>query len=265
MKTSERERPELSRAQVAGQLRALGVREGGVLMVHTSFRAVRPVEGGPLGLIAALRDALGPDGTLVLPSTSGDDDNPFDPRTAPSAADLGILPGLFWRQPGVLRSAHGFGLAAAGPRAEEIVSAPLTVPPSSPGSPIHVVHELNGQVLLLGVGHDANTLLHMAEVIADVPYRVPRYYTELRNGRPARVDYGENDHCCQGFALMDPVLRAAGLQADGPVGYAHARLMPAKDLVRLAVERLKKEPLLFLHPAGAGCEECDAAHASVAG
>jgi aminoglycoside N3'-acetyltransferase len=262
MKTHGTERPELGRTHVVGQLRALGVREGGVLLVHTSFRAVRPVEGGPLGLIAALREALGPGGTLVLPSTSGDDDTPFEPRTSPAAADLGILPELFWRQPGVLRSAHGFGLAAAGPRAEEIVSAPLTVPPSSPGSPIDVVHELDGQVLLLGVGHDANTLLHLAEVIARVPYRVPRYYTELRDGRPIRVDYGENDHCCQGFARMDPVLRAAGLQADGPVGHAPSRLMPAKHLVRLAVEQLEREPLFFLHPAGAGCEECDAAHHS---
>src|SRR5688572_10855896 len=41
------------------------------LLVHTSFRAVRPIEGGPLGLIEALRAALGSDGTLVLPSWTG--------------------------------------------------------------------------------------------------------------------------------------------------------------------------------------------------
>jgi aminoglycoside N3'-acetyltransferase len=36
---------------IAEHLRALGVRQGGVLLVHTSFRAARPVEGGPVGLI----------------------------------------------------------------------------------------------------------------------------------------------------------------------------------------------------------------------
>jgi aminoglycoside N3'-acetyltransferase len=265
MSKSKGERPELSRAHVAGQLRTLGVREGGILLVHTSFRAVRPVEGGPLGLIAALRDALGPDGTLVLPSISGDDDHPFDPRATPPAADLGILPALFWRQPGVLRSSHFAGFAAIGPRAEHIVSAPLTLPPSMPGSPISVIHELDGQVLLLGVGHDSNTLLHLAELLGGAPYRVPRYYTALENGRPVRVDYGENDHCCQGFARMDAWLRELGLQADGPVGHAQARLARARDLVRIAVEQLARDPLVFLHPAGAGCEECDAAQASVAG
>jgi len=262
MSASERARPELSRAQVAEQLRGLGVREGGVLLVHTSFRAVRPVEGGPLGLIAALRDALGPEGTLVLPSGTGDDDAPFDPRTTPARADLGILPELFWRQPGVLRSSHFDGFAAIGPRAAEIVSAPLTLPPSSPGSPISVIHELDGQVLLLGVGHDCSTMLHLAEILGGAPYRVPHHYTVLEDGRPVRIDYGENDHCCAGFAQMDGWLRAAGLQAEGLVGHAQARLARAQDVVRIAVERLARDPLLFLHPAGAGCEECDAARAS---
>ncbi|HEY8376409.1 MAG TPA: AAC(3) family N-acetyltransferase, partial [Nannocystis sp.] len=53
--------------ELARQLGALGVRKGGVLLVHTSFRAVRPVEGGPRGLIEALMMALGPAGTLVMP------------------------------------------------------------------------------------------------------------------------------------------------------------------------------------------------------
>lgn len=38
---------EISQAEVTGQLRSLRVETGGVLLVHTSFRAVRPVEGGP--------------------------------------------------------------------------------------------------------------------------------------------------------------------------------------------------------------------------
>lgn len=265
MSASERERTELSKAHVTEQLRTLGVREGGVLLVHTSFRAVRPVEGGPQGLMAALRDALGPEGTLVLPSITGDDDHPFDPRTTPPAADLGILPGLFWRQPGVLRSPHFAGFAAIGPKAAEIVSAPLTLPPSSPGSPISVVHELDGQVLLLGIGHGANTMLHLAELMGGAPYRVPRYYTALEDGRPVRIHYGENDHCCERFEQMDAWLRPAGLQAEGPVGHAEARLVRARELVRIAIERLARDPLVFLHPTGAGCEQCDEARASVAG
>ena len=62
-----------------------------MLLVHTSFRTIRPVEGGPLGLMEALRDAVGPEGTLVMPSWSGDDDEPFDPITTPASPSLGVV------------------------------------------------------------------------------------------------------------------------------------------------------------------------------
>lgn len=256
-------RAAIEHGDVVRQLRALGVREGGILLVHTSFREIRPVEGGPAGLIAALRDALGPAGTLVMPSWTGDGDDPFDSSRTPAAGDLGIVADTFWRLPDVARSDHPFAFAAAGPHADDIVSGPLPIPPHAPGSPVGRVHDLDGQVLLLGVGHDANTTLHLAELLADVPYRVPSYITVLRDGRPVRVDYGENDHCCQRFALADGWLRPLGLQAEGTVGHAHARLARSRHIVRLAALGLARNPLLFLHQPADHCGECDAARASI--
>ncbi|MGQ0582946.1 MAG: AAC(3)-IV family aminoglycoside N-acetyltransferase [Reyranella sp.] len=253
----------MQKRDIADQLRALGVAPGGVLLVHTSFRAVRPVEDGPHGLIEALRMALGPDGTLVMPSWTGDDDTPFDPATTPAASDLGVTADLFWRLPGVVRSDHLQAFAAIGPHAEVIVKTSLPLPPHTPESPAGRVHDLDGQVLLLGVGHDADTSLHVAELLAGVPYGIPRHCTVLREGRAVRLDYLENDHCCQRFALADGWLRARGLQAEGPVGQATARLARARDIVRLAVEELSRVPLLFLHGPGEGCVECDEARAGI--
>jgi aminoglycoside 3-N-acetyltransferase len=260
---SQVERDELSRAEVVNQLRTLGVEEGGVLLVHTSFRATRPVEGGPLGLIEALLDAVGPNGTMVMHSWSGDDDQPFDPFTTPAAPDLGVVADSFWRLPGVLRSNHLQAFAAAGPAAARITADPLPLPPHIPESPVGRVHELDGQVLLLGVGHDADTTLHLAELLAGVPYRVLQYCTVLQDGRPVRIDYEENDHCCERFAFADAWLRARGLQSEGRVGHAHARLARSRDIVAVAVEHLAHDPLLFLHPASAGCGECDEARRSL--
>lgn len=255
------DRSELSRDEVAEQLRALGVREGGVLLVHTSFRAVRPVEGGPRGLIEALRAALGSQGTLVMPSWTGDDDAVFDPASTAVAEDLGVVADTFWRMPGVARSNHPFAFAAAGPRAAEVTSDPLPLPPHIPESPVGRVHDLNGQVLLLGVNHDADTTLHLAELLADVPYRQPKHITAMRDGRAVRIDYGENDHCGELFGLADGWMRERGLQAEGRVGHAQARLIRARDIVAVALEHLTADPLIFLHPESAGCEECDAARA----
>jgi aminoglycoside 3-N-acetyltransferase len=249
---------------VTSQLRALGVRPGGILLVHTSFRAARPVEGGPLGLIAALRAALEPAGTLVMPTmTAGD--AVFDPATTPSDG-MGITAELFWRQPGVLRSTHpGGSFAAAGPLAAHICAPQPLEPPHGPESPPGRVHELDGQVLLLGVTHSENTTLHVAESLARVPYSVRHPCRVAIDGRPTTILIAESDHCCRGFRRMDRWLGQRGLQREGRVGRATAKLADARDLVSVARDELADDPLVFLCPAGAGCGECDVARASVAG
>ena len=254
---------ELSAARVVDQLRALGVVDGGMLLVHTSFRAIRPIEGGPAGLIAALRAALGPNGTLVMPSWTGSDEEPFDPATTPVSPDLGVVADTFWRLPGVLRSKHCFALAAIGSEAERIVSGPLPLPPHIPDSPVGRVRDLDGKVLLIGVDHDADTMIHVAELLTNVPYRVPKHITVLKNGRPTRIDYRENDHCCQRFNLANDWLRARGLQSEGPIGHAHARLIRARDIVNVVLDQLRRDPLVFLHAPDARCAECDDARRSV--
>ena len=247
---------------LANQLLTLGVLPGGVLIVHSSFRAIRPIEGGPQGVIDALLEAVGPNGTIVMPSWPGDDNRPFDPD-APSAADLGVIADTFWRQPGAIRTNHPFTFAALGPQAEHITSDPLPMPPHRLESPVGRVWELDGQVLLLGVGHDADTTIHLAEVFGGAPYRVPKHITHLVDGRPVRIEYGENDHCCQRFTLADGWLRERGLQREGPAGHGQARLVRARDVVDVVVEQLLRDPVVFLHPRGSACGECEDAWRSI--
>ncbi|HSL69955.1 MAG TPA: AAC(3)-IV family aminoglycoside N-acetyltransferase [Longimicrobiales bacterium] len=255
-------RTQLNLTDLGSQLRALGVMPGDVLQVHTSFRAVRPVEKGPLGLIEALLWAVAPDGTVVMPSWSDHDEVPFDPATSPAAPDLGVVADLFWRLPGVQRSNHPFAFAAAGPHAARIISDPLPLPPHVPESPVGRVYELDGKVLLIGVNHDADTTLHLAEVLAKVPYGVPKRCTVLEDGQPVKIDYVENDHCCGLFTLADEWLRERRLQSEGPVGHAHARVARARDIVDVALEQLQRDALVFLHHPDA-CPECREAHESV--
>ena len=256
-------RQPVSRADVVRQLRELGVELGGVLVVHTAFSKVAPVEGGPEGLIAALREALGPEGTLVMPSMSDDDDRPFDPATTP-ARGMGIVADTFWRQPGVLRSDSPHAFAAAGPKAEEILAPHPIDFPHGLDSPVGRVHELDGQVLLLGVGHTENTTIHLAEAIAGGRYRRRKRLTILRDGHEQQLEYLEIDHCCERFALADEWLDAAGQQGKGTVGHAEARLLRSRDLVDAVAERLAEDETIFLHPVGVDAE-CDAARDSLKG
>jgi aminoglycoside 3-N-acetyltransferase len=251
----------VAREELVRQLLALGVRPGGVLLVHTAFSRVRPVEDGPAGLIAALRAALGPSGTLVMPAMADDDEHAFDPATSPCRS-MGVVADTFWRLPGVLRTDSPHAFAAAGPRAPEITRDQPVDVPHGPDSPVGRVHDLDGQVLLLGVGHDANTTLHLAENLAGVRYRRRAMATVLVAGRVTRCHYSEVDHCCENFRLMDAWLDAAGLQRRGTVGHGEARLARSHDLVRVAVSHLREEETVFLHPAGV-CGECDEARVSL--
>jgi len=253
----------ISPSRLARDLGRLGVRPAGVLAVHMSYRAVRPVAGGPAGVIEALRLAVGPEGTMVMPSWTGNDDAPFEPHKTPADASLGVTADMFWRRPEARRSDHPFAFAALGPKAESITGDPIPIPPHGLESPIGRVYESDGQVLLLGVGHDANTTMHLAEGLARVPYSVPKHCTILKNGHPLRIDYREIDHCCRRFTLVDDWLRPTNLQQEGPAGHAHARLMRSRDVVAAVRERLQRDPLLFLHPRGSGCTECEEAHRSI--
>jgi aminoglycoside 3-N-acetyltransferase len=250
-------------SELTEQLLALGVKRVGVLLVHTAFSRVAPVEGGPLGLIEALQAALGPKGTLAMPSMSDDDDHPFDPKKTPCLG-MGVVADTFWRLSGVLRSDSPHAFAAIGPRAAEITAVHPADVPHGLDSPVGRIYELDGQVLLLGVGHDADTTIHLAENMAGVRYRLPKYLTILRDGRPTRYDYSEIDHCCQKFNLMDQWLDVERRQRRGIVGQAETRLASSRDIVEIALARLRENETVFLHPVGVDVE-CDEARASLAG
>ena len=253
----------MNRTRLVSQLHQLGVRPGSLLIVHSSYRAIRPVEGGPSEVIEALLEAVGHDGTLVMPSmTDWSDDEVFDPNVTPCLG-MGIIADTFWRRPGVLRSDSPHSFAAYGPHAEEITAPHPPDIPHGPDSPVGRVYDLDGDILLLGVDHRANTTIHLAEFLAGVPYRVPKHCTVLQNGVPVRVDYGEIDHCCQNFTLVGEWLEKHGLERRGQVGNALCRLVSSRALVETVVRELKSDPFRFLCRPGTGCATCDEAWRSV--
>jgi aminoglycoside 3-N-acetyltransferase len=247
---------------VTDQLRDLGVRPGSVLLVHTSFSSLRPIDVDPDGLIDALIDVLGPDGTLVMPSWAQEDDYLFVPEHSTCREDLGVVADTFWRRSDVIRGDHPFAVAARGPLAHEIAGAPFVLPPHAPDSGVSRVHDHDGWVLLLGVDHDADTTIHLAELLSGVPYRRPKYVLVLEDGRPKRIDYGENDSCCRGFNMVGGWLLTRGFQREGKVGGGRAILARSRDIVATVVEELRDDPTRFLCTRGT-CEECDDAWASV--
>ncbi|MBD3555327.1 AAC(3) family N-acetyltransferase [Streptomyces sp. SP18CM02] len=176
----------------AGALSGLGVRPGDVLLVHASLRSLGPVAGGARGVLAALRRAVGPEGTVVVPSFTPENSDtsphyrarvrgldaaaveavraamdPYDPALTP-APSMGVLAETVRTAPGAGRSAHPqTSFAALGPRAHRLLAGHRPDCHLGEDSPLARLYEADAKILLLGTGYGTCTAFHLGE------YRVP--------------------------------------------------------------------------------------------
>ena len=224
-------------------------------MVHSSLRSIGLVEGGPETVVDALLQAIGPQGTLVVPTftypTAGNPAFVFDPAHTPS--QMGAISEAARRRPHAHRSIHlAHSIAAIGPLAETIATSG-----GASGwdahSPMRQVFDRNGRYLLLGVPYQNLTAMHLCEVWLGLPYRKPRisqgrmrqpdgsYSTLVSIGTPPLPGHPGSDYNRLGQRMED-----AGLVNLGPVGNAVARLLNATDLRTAARNLTRHDPNGFL-------------------
>ncbi|MFD1085612.1 aminoglycoside N(3)-acetyltransferase [Micromonospora andamanensis] len=231
-----------------------------MLLVHSSLKALGWVCGGPVAVVQALLDALGPDGTLVVPTHTPDNTDPagwrhppvpeswwpvirahmpgFDPAVTPSRW-MGVLAETVRTWPGARRGDHPqVSFAAVGPAAEAVVTGHQLDEMLGERSPVGAVYRLDGDVLLLGVGHDSNTSLHLAEYrLPDPPRRWEGSAVRTPTGRTwtrwPDVDTDESD-----FEQLGTAFDSTGSGLTGQVGGAACRLMRQRALVDFAVDWL---------------------------
>jgi aminoglycoside 3-N-acetyltransferase len=238
------------------------------VLVHSSLRAVGPMDGGGETLLRAFRQVLGPSGTLMVPTFTFEHSDPagwhyppatpdaleraraavpvFDPQTTPTHIPwIGIFPEIVRRQPDATRSSHPVvSFAALGANAEFLTqNAPFHYPLGSE-SPLARLHQLNGKILLLGVTHKSNTALHLAEVWANAPY-IHRSATLKTRPDEWTVMRGSPE-CSEGFSKIEPLLRQGRLLKTGHVGNAPSQLMRIRQIVSMAITLLQGEGAALL-------------------
>jgi aminoglycoside N3'-acetyltransferase len=247
-------------SELAADMRGLGVRPGDTLMVHASLRKIGPVEGGASGVIAALDEAVGPDGTLLMilgaeiehewvnkrPEEEREallaNVAPYDPFTAPALPEVGYLAEAFRVHPGTIVTTNPSGrFAARGGRAEELLRNAPWDDYYGPDSPLERLCNLGGRVLRMGANPETVTMLHFAEYLADVrgKRRVRRHYrvmdpqgpmtrsVECLNDEFGIVRTEGEDY----FAIIVKAYLGEGRAKLGKIGHADSELIDAQDIV----------------------------------
>ncbi|WP_410764871.1 aminoglycoside N(3)-acetyltransferase [Haloferax sp. DFSO60] len=236
----------------------LGVNAGDTLLVHSSLSSLGWVAGDAPAVVDALQEVLTEDGTLVMPTHSfqysdpewwesppvpdhwveiiREERPPFRPEVTPTRG-MGAIPECFRNYPGVLRSNHPTSsFAAWGAGAEEVTSNHSPSYGLGDESPLARVYDRGGKVLLLGVGYDRNTSLHLAEMRADIDLEEVNYaFPLVRDGERVSVEYTDVMTNTEDFEAVGAAFEAEIGATKGEVGAAECTLIDQPALVDFAV------------------------------
>jgi aminoglycoside 3-N-acetyltransferase len=211
-------------------------------------------------MIDALLDVLGPEGTLVVPTFTEENSKTssahrrriqgldarqvaefraampaFDPATTP--ATTGALGEQVRLMPGALRSIHPqTSFAALGPLAQSITGHHASDCHHGEDSPMARLYEAGARVLLIGVGYEVCSALHLAEYrVPDPPRRIYECVVATNEGKRwyafESVELISEDFATFGKALdVLPVMVKRGY-----LGFAPTRLLPLPATVDFAV------------------------------
>lgn len=249
------------------QLTGMGIRPGDHLLFHSSLSKLGHVEGGPATVIRALEEAVGPEGTVLMPTSPNARlqadyarEHPvFDVVTDPST--LGAVTETFRKMPGTQRSwSPTEPVCARGRQASWFVrDHHLDPTPYGPHSPFYRLAEANGKILYAGVTLiNAGTSLHLLEDAVDFPYPVylpdPATFTVVtpegeRLAVATRIhnpDMSRRRRCDE----LIPLFESEGVLQKVRFGRANCLLLDARGMLEIMIRAFREQGVTMYTPKG---------------
>jgi len=237
-----------------GQLRSLGLKNGDVVLVHSSMKALG-TNRTSLEIINDIIAVIGPEGTLLVPALSYDNVTAEQPcfsvlKTEPC---IGLIPRTFFHMDGVIRSVHPtHSVCAIGKYAIEMTSRHcVDETPVGPNSPFMKLPDYNGKILFIGDTVKSCTFMHGIEEIAKAPYTLKkertRYFIEDENGIVTERDLIGHDFAGwkQEYQKIKGLLHYPDIKT-GKVGQADCCLINAAALMEEAYKKFREDPYYFV-------------------
>lgn len=258
------ERKIVIKEDIIRALNKVGICPGQTVMVHTSLSSLGFVCGGAQTVIEALLECVGENGTIMMPAQSWKNLDPetgvhweepeewwqlirehwpaYDKEITPTNT-MGAVAEMFRKWPGARRSDHpARSVAAWGRYAEYLTKEHDLFNIFGDGSPIGRLYELDGYVLLIGVGYDKNTSLHLADARADYPgkHLCTEHSAVMVDGKRQWVAYQTLFVDGEDFEQIGAAFELQGKTSRVPLGNSSIGLMRQRELVDFAVQWIEK-------------------------
>lgn len=248
------------KSDIVNALKSVGLQSGDSVMVHTSLRRIGYICGGAQTIIEALIETVGSEGTVMMPSQSWRNLDPetgvhwdadeadwdkirenwpaYDKAITPTNS-MGAVAEMFRSWPGAVRSDHpARSVAAWGKNAVYLTENHDISNIFGDSSPVGKLYDLDGKVLLIGVGYDKNTSLHLADVRAEYPgkHSCVEHSAVMENGERVWKEYETLFVDGKDFIDIGAAFEAAYTVARAKLGGTEIKMMKQRELVDFAVQ-----------------------------
>ena len=239
----------MNHKEIAEGLRALGLKEGSIVLLHSSFLSLGKVQNGPGEVIKAFLDVIGKKGTILVPAFG----------------QLGVLVEEVKHLPGTVISSCPVGTVAAyGPAAKMLCQDHWKAETAhGKETPYTRLAERGGFICLLGVDQDRNTSLHSIEALLELPYLQTISQTfKNPSGKEVTREYKFYPGPHRDFIGIDRLLLDSGAMKIRRIGNAQVRLIDSAKMfdVLLAAGRECPDLVLCSNPE---CADCTRQHAAI--
>lgn len=261
-------------------LKRMGLKETDTVFVHSSYKSIAGevgIEGGAQTIVDAFIEYFGAKGLVVFPTMSwklgylvdkeGNLRNPalgqaegfseygnhFEVETTPGH-ELGIIPEIFRKQAGVVRSiCPTSSVCAFGQDAKEFCAGhEKAETPLNWNSPWGKLYDRKAKILFLGTTMRCNTFMHVLEEKAGVPNLLApyiwKYTVKDYEGRVYPIEFKRHEPYHDKYYIkVQQELIDCGVARETVFGSAECQLVDVVKETEYMLKRLGEEPTLFCH------------------
>ena len=251
----------LSKESLIVQIKSAGIEQGDTVLVHSSLKQLGWIIGGVQTLAEAIRDLVGPEGTLVVPTqTSGNSDPKhwqappvpeawwpriretmpaFDPANTPTRI-MGAFPEYVRTIAGAVRSNHPqLSFAGIGKNAIDLMAEQPLEAGFGDQSPLGRLYQAGAKILLLGVGFDQCTAFHLAEHRSEKFKMMNNGAAIFENGQRVWREFSDPDYKSDDFETCGDALIASGSVQTNKVGAARTYVVSLPQAVDFATDWMR--------------------------